>query len=167
MTSNQTIIKIMSELNVMFQPMDAEVLAKSIVWAKGRVAAIKAFKDSLDFNARKAMGSSKYYDQLFAIAGGKTWYNVFNGRNETMINEFVEKNCKATAEQRNVRIAKKLEAAGVTEAKETTYTRTTDGFNCCIVLNTDKGEKVCRIETIHAGGYNIQCFHLRVLVNVK
>lgn len=91
----------------------------------------------------------------------------FNGRNTKLIEEFMEKNCEATAKKRNASIARKLEKAGVTEVINEDYTYTKDGFNGCFVVETDKGRKVATVDTIYAGGYNIQCLHLRVLVRVK
>lgn len=165
MAKHNTIIAIMDSLNGVFTSMDAEVLAASQVWATGRVAAIKEFKAANHALARA--NQHEYYTRLFEISGGKTWYNVFNGRNAAMIAEFVEKNCAAIAAKRNAGIAKKLAAAGVSELIETTYTNTTDGFNGVFVVMTDKGRKVVTVDTIRAGGYNIQCLHLRVLVKIK
>lgn len=162
MTKFAAIKALMDSLNEVFAPMDAEVLTATKVWAAGRVAAIRAKK------AEFAASNTRWnYEELFAIAGGKTWYNVFNGRNTAMIEEFVEKNCKAIADKRNAGIAKKLEQAGVSEIIETVYTDTTDGFNGRFVVNTDKGRKVVTVDTIRAGGYNIQCLHLRVLTKIK
>lgn len=167
MTKHNAIVAIMNSLNEVFAPMDAEVLAATKVWAAGRVAAIKEFKADAE-NAKLARSNQHaYYTRLFDIAGGKTWYNVFNGRNTAMIEDFVEKNCKAIADKRNAGIAKKLEQAGVTEVTETTYTHTTDGFNGVFGVNTNAGRKSVTVDTIRAGGYNIQCLHLRVLTKVR
>lgn len=160
------ITKISESLKAVFAPMDVEVLAASQQWAKARVSAIAAFKASDEYQALRH-NQNRLYAQLFAIAGGKTWYKAFDGRNATMIEEFVEKNCKATAESRNAVIVRKLVKAGVTEVISETYTRTADGFNGNFAVMTDKGEKFVRVNTIRAGGYNIQCLHLRVLVTVK
>ena len=162
----KTTAAILAKLDEIFAPMDAEVLAASQVWAKGRVAALREFKAS-DEAKELRRDQWKYYGRLHAIAGGKTWYNVFDGRSASMIEEFIEKNCAATVAKRNATIAAKLEKAGVTEAVSEQFTYTKDGFDGVFVVNTDAGTKRVKINTIRAGGYNIQCLHLRVLVSVK
>lgn len=162
----KTTAAILVKLNEIFAPMDAEVLAASQVWAKGRVAAVREFKASDEYQAMRR-DQHRLYSRLFDLAGGKTWYNMFDGRNATMIEEFVEKNCAAIVAKRNATIAAKLEKAGVTEVVSEEYARTRDGFDGVFVVETNAGRKVVTINTIRAGGYNIQCLHLRVLVKIK
>jgi len=157
---------IIAKLNEVFAPMDAEVLEASQEWAKGRVQAIRDFKVSEEAKEMRR-NQHQYYARLFAIAGGKTWYNIFDGRNATMIEEFITKNCKAIADKRNESIASKLNKSGVTEVISEEFTHTRDGFDGVFIVNTDAGKKRVTINTIRAGGYNVQCLHLRVLVKVK
>lgn len=170
MTTFNTIKSIMAELNdKIFIEMDAKVLEESKVWAQGRCAAIKEFKDSSEFRNEQGRitDTYKYYARLFAIAGGKTWYNALGTVYNDRVEAFIVKNCKATAEKRNAMIARKLEKAGVTAVSSTTYTRTKDGFNGAFEVETDAGNKMVAIDTIYAGGHNVQCLHLRVLVKVR
>jgi hypothetical protein len=160
MTATSTII---AKLNDIFADMDAKVLEGTQQWAKGRVKDIKEFKQSEEW---KTSGTDKY-QKLFGIAGGKSWYNMFDGRNASMIEECVVKHCAAVARKRNESIEAKLVKAAVTEVISETFTHTNDGFNGVYVVSTDAGKKVVTIDTILAGGYNIQCLHLRVLVKVK
>ena len=156
--------QIINNLNQVFKKFDDEVLEGSKKWAQERVAAIREFKTSDEY---RKLDCWRAYDRLYAIAGGKTWYNIFDGRSKFMIEEFMEKNHQNTIEKRNASIAKKLEKAGVTEVLSEEYVYTKDGFNGIFRVNTNAGVKCVSIDTIYAGGYNIQCLHLRVLVKVK
>jgi hypothetical protein len=168
MSTHAAVTAIIKSLDEVFSPMDAEVLAATKVWAEERMAAVAAFRasdEAKEYLARR--DSWGYYDRVFALAGGKSWYQALNGRNQAGREEVVTKNCAAIAAKRNAGIAKKLQAAGVTSVESTTYTRTTDGFDGTFVVLTDAGRKVVTVNTIRAGGYNIQCLHLRVLTKVK
>lgn len=159
---------ILAKLAEVFAPMDAEVLAASKEWARGRVVALKEYKASEEYAAISKKGAwGGMYDKLFAIAGGKTWYNVFTGNTASAIEAFVTKNCAAIVAKRNASIAAKLLKAEVTEVLSEEFTSTRDGFDGVFVVNTNTGKKVVTINTIRAGGYNVQCLHLRVLVKVK
>lgn len=160
---SNAINNIMNQLNEVFVDMDARVLESSKKWVLERRDAMYEFLDSAE---AKEMKMQKY-QKAFDIAGGKTWYNVINGNDVESILAFVEKNCKAVATKRNASIAKKLEKAGVTEVISQEFERTNDGFNGVFGVMTDAGAKRVIIETIYAGGYNVQCLHLRVLVKVK
>ena len=160
------IAKITASLEVIFAPMDAKVLASAQEWAVGRVAALKEFKASDEYAAIRR-DAHKLYERLHSIAGGKTWYGVFNGTGSVYVSEFMARNCAATAKKRNASITAKLAKAGVTEVVGENYTYTNDGFNGVFNVNTNAGPKRVSIDTIYAGGYNIQCLHLRVLVKVK
>ena len=158
--------QIIDNLNQVFKKFDDEVLESSKKWAQERVEAIREFKMS-DEAKHLRRNQYAYYAQLFALAGGKSWYNVFDGRSVSTIEEFMEKNHQNTIDKRNASIAKKFEKAGVTEVLSEEYVYTKDGFNGIFRVNTDAGVKRVSIDTIYAGGYNIQCLHLRVLVKVK
>jgi hypothetical protein len=152
-----------------FKELDAEMLERQIAWALGRVAALKEFNPDEDewVQAGKQHGSHEYFGRKVMkqheIAGGKTWYNTFYGRSEQDIVGIVAKNVAAIIEKRNHRIVTALTKKGITEIPEFTLIHCSDGYEGTFIV---AGHKV-HIETILAGGYNIQCLHQRTLINVK
>ncbi|KAI9549455.1 hypothetical protein GHT06_001855 [Daphnia sinensis] len=152
---------IMNSLETFFAEQDAKVADGEVKWAFERAAAMKEFKSNPE---NRKMNQYSYYEKLFAVAGGKTWYNIFDGRNATMIEELVRKNSKSKNDKRNARIAAKLLKSGVTEVTDAKVAYCQDGFRGHFVVN---GDKIVTVESILVGGYNIQCLHQRVLVNVK
>lgn len=155
--------EIMNKLDEIFAEMDAKVLESSKKWALERQAAVYEFLRS---DEAKEMKMQKY-QKAFDIAGGKGWYNVIYGNSDEYILAFVEKNCAAIVKKRNANIAKKLEKAEVKEVISNEFSRSNDGFNGVFHVKCDNGVKKVSIESIYAGGYNIQCLHQRVLVKVK
>ena len=167
MSNANVIAQIIEQLDqAIFAEMDSRVLEETKVWAIERKKAMYEYQSSEEYSDR-TIPYSERFAKVVNIAGGKTWYNILDGRNEEMINEIIVKNCAAIAKRRNASIAKKLEKAGVTEAVELKYESSHDGFHGVYRINTDQGEKRIIIESIYAGGYNIQCLHMRVLVKVK
>lgn len=151
-----------SQIENLFKDLDADFTAKQIKWAAERVTAIKEFKATAD---RRALGEGEYYRQIWAVAGGKTWYNLFDGRNWAMIEPLVEKNCQRIFSTRNANIIAKLKKMGATEILDLENARSNGGIDGWFTVVTDQGKTTVTIETIIAGGYNIQCLHHRVLVN--
>lgn len=154
-------------LDALFAEFDAVTYEENREWGVRRAAAVRDFRNSPEYAEVRRAGQAALYARLFAIAGGKTWYNLFSGRSDAMIREAMDTHTARTIAGRNATIAAKLEKAGIAEVVSAETARTSDGFNGRFVVETDKGRKVVTIETIVAGGYNIQCRHLRVLVRIK
>jgi len=168
LTMNTAAATIINKLDEVFAPLDALVLESAQEWAKGRVQALREFQKSEDYADRCIKADpARRYQHLYALCNGKGWYNVFNGNSHAIVAEFVAKNCAATAKKRNATIAAKLEKAGVVEVISEEFSRTADGFNGRFVVDTNAGRKTVTVNTVYAGGYNVQCLHLRVLVKVR
>lgn len=134
-------------------------LEKSKLWALHMLQQIKEYKASSN--------PTKWnYDEMFSICGGKIWY-MQTTYGQTSLMAFVEKNNKNNSEKRNAKIAAQLEKAGIIEVLSGGIDWNADGFNGTFTVNTDQGVKRVSVDTIYAGGYNIQCFHLRVLVKIR
>lgn len=161
-TALNTITK---QLNEVFADLDAKLIEQSVEWVMKRYDAYVEYQKSDEYKNRVGT-SEERWNKALAIAGGRTYRDMFDwGKEETK--KRVIKKTKATIESRNTSIASKLVKAEITQVLSSNFTNTNDGFNGVFMVETNKGPKKITIDTIYAGGYNIQCFHIRVLVKVK
>lgn len=162
--------KIIADLNEVLKDFDAANAQKAREWSAGRKAAIADYRSKhcvFKDGDKIRQDQHTFYNNLFAAAGGKTWYNIFNGRNQAMVDEIMDNNSAAIVAKRNALIAKKLSGLNVTSVGAVKAAFHDGGVDCSISLETDKGTRYVSIDTIVAGGYNIQCLHNRTLVKVR
>jgi hypothetical protein len=141
-----------------FKDLDADMLERQIAWALDRKEALQQYEKNYN---RDTDGC--YTTGAIELCGGKTWYDVFMGRSPQDIVGIVAKNVAAIIKKRNDRIVSALIKKGINEIPEFTLIHCSDGYEGTFIV---AGHKV-HIETILAGGYNIQCLHQRTLIKVK
>jgi len=152
--------EIIKKLESFFAEQDKKLEEDSVRWGIERAYAMREAKDKM-----RAEGGTKAldYKKLFGICGGKTWYNIFSN-GDGYIKEFMVKNAQAIAKRRNQKIVNKLKKLEINEVFDAEIVLTNDGFNGIFRINNDR---CVRVESILAGGYNIQRLHQRVLVKVS
>lgn len=156
----KTLIELANEIETALKPLDDKWFDESVAWFEKCKENAYAWRKT---DEAKQMGrnSFAYYKKLWALAGGKGNYNMTTS-------EYMKK-CEKVIRARNEKIAHKIRNAGPFDAEVISgeLSKTFNGFDGIFKLNTSEGQKTIFINTIYAGGYNIQALHLRTLVKVK
>lgn len=156
----KTLNQLAIEIETALKPLDTKWFDNQVEWFERRKAAVAEFRLSEEGKALRN-NTWAYYKRLWEIAGGKGVYKMSKS-------EFM-KHCEKTILARNFRIADKIRKSGdqAAEVTDGELVYTNDGFNGVFKLKTTEGSKTIHINTIGAGGYNIQAYHLRTLVKIK
>jgi len=181
----KNIEKMAKDLEKALAPTDTIYINRLIEYYEARHKAMRTFKSTADW------GSNNFYKELFAVSGGKTLFTKLeyepapycdfqdkrspeydakkplhgyddNGYNPR-VKELAIKDASKTLKARNIRLATKLRKEEVTEILDSKVKYTIDGFHGVYNVNTNNGKKTIKLDTIVAGGYNIQCAHYRTL----
>lgn len=145
----------------------AEADAKSIAGIPEEVKANREWFKKVYIKLREEFPISganynRFYSELNRIASKQTQEDNNWGFDDHVEREI--KRTKRTHANRNKRIAQKFEKAGIADI---------DSDDLVVIYGEDfcgewviDGHRV-KLDVIWAGGYNIQCYHCRVLCSVK
>ena len=164
--TNETYKKIIAELEVAFAELDAQYVEGMKKKYEDAVLKVRECSGPRHKEFQTEDGRIDYAAR-YEFVGGKSLFNAVYGRSIEDAIEVGRKDAESVIKSRNAKIAKKLVAADITEVTDYQFARTSDGFHGTFAVETSRGTKVVRIETILAGGYNIQCLHYRTLVKIK
>lgn len=157
---------ILSQVGEGLKPLDAQLKQSKLDYFLGLFDKLAELKKEYQ-NTTPRMSRETYKERLYAITTYNSTYALINENPRDRVIFLIERDCDDAATKRNYRIAQQLERLGVTAVSDSECRHSHDGFDGTFLIESDQGRKAVRVNTIVAGGYNIQEMHLRVLVNVR
>jgi hypothetical protein len=157
----KTLNQLANEIDSALEKFDTEWKKSQSVWFLERRKALKEWVKTEEAEELHKRNLWSYYQKMYDLVGGKgNFQNDLVGFNRKL---------DRTIEARNTRIAHKIIKAGDdnTTVESGEIVHSNNGFNGMFTLNTSNGKKVITIDTFFAGGYNIQCAHLRTSIKIK
>lgn len=148
------------------KPLDARVKTDKLDYFLGLFDELSALKQEYR-HTKPPMTNQAYKERVMAITSHSSTYALINENSRDRITEIISRDCDDSATKRNYRIAQQLEKLGVTSVTDSECRNSDNGFDGIFLIESDRGRKSVRVNTIVAGGYNIQERHIRVLVNIR
>lgn len=159
MNINDIIVEIKTQMQPLME-MWKESQFKSVAKYK-EIRSSDEYKTLRDEWARSAFMNSRGYTKFMACnyANGYVWWD-----------EYLNKSIAQKLTKIDVAVNKKLKGLDIVKVEELmAYASSKDGYveGIWALTLVDGSVKKFRIETIYAGGFNIQCFHVRTLYRLK
>lgn len=163
-----------TQIDKAFKDLNEKIEANQLAWFTKRCEEVLAYyksderKEMLDGLRRTPRREAEAVrdadsEKLERLAGGKKWLAlVWHARTDEQRAEIVAKNVAGLIARRDAQIIKALTKINVTTLPEFELVEFSDGFEGTFYVD----EHNVNIRTILAGGYNIQCLHMRTLVKV-
>ena len=153
----------LKQIEKAFAEVNTKMFERQLEWAKGRIQAVKEYREQAKKDGVHYMMITQRTVELY---GGKGWCQTLmqhSNPESKNLAQTIQNNVDKLVANRNDRIVKALTKKGITEINDFELRSYGDGYEGTFIVD---GHNV-KIETILAGGYNIQCLHQRTLIKVK